>query len=59
MIADDALMNELSVATKMIPTPFTLARLKEAGQRAADDFLRMHKDDLNERGTVDLIKMFQ
>jgi NTE family protein len=59
MIADDALMNELSVATKLIPTPYTLARLKEAGQRAADDFLRLHKKDINVRSSVDLVGMFQ
>lgn len=59
MIADDGLMNELSVATKLIPTPYTLARLKEAGQRAADDFLAAHRDDLNQRSTVDLMEMFQ
>ena len=59
MIADDGLMNELSVATKLIPTPYTLARLKEAGQRAADDFLAAHRDDLNQRSTVDLVGMFQ
>ncbi len=59
MIADDALMNELSVATKMVPTPYTLARLKEAGQRAADDFLRVHKCDINTRSSVDLVEMFQ
>ncbi|MFK7764100.1 MAG: patatin-like phospholipase family protein [Roseobacter sp.] len=59
MIADDALMNELSVATKVIPTPYTLARLKAAGERAADDFLRSHKNDLNVRSSVDLVDMFQ
>ena len=59
MIADDALMNELSVATKLIPTPYTLARLKEAGQKAADDFLSAHKKDLNKRSSVDLVGMFQ
>lgn len=59
MIADDALMNDLSVATKMIPTPYTLAKLKEAGQRAADDFLAKHRDDLNQRSSVDLTEMFQ
>ncbi|MFK7743918.1 MAG: patatin-like phospholipase family protein [Roseobacter sp.] len=59
MISDDALMNELSVATKLIPTPYTLARLKEAGQRAADDFLSAHKEDINQRSTVDLVEMFQ
>lgn len=59
MIADDALMNELSVATKLVPTPFTLSRLKEAGQRAAEEFLTHHKDDLNVRSSVDLVEMFQ
>lgn len=59
MIADDALMNELSVATKLIPTPYTLATLKEAGQRAADDFLSAHKGDINKRSSVDLVEMFQ
>ncbi len=58
MIADDALMNELSVATKMVPTPFTLSRLKEAGQRAADDFLQAHKKDINKCSTADLRGMF-
>lgn len=59
MIADDALMNEMSVATKSIPTAYTLAHLKEAGQRAADDFLHAHKKDLNKRSSVDLVEMFQ
>ena len=59
MIADDGLMNELSVATKLVPTPYTLARLKEAGQRAADGLIRAHWDDLNKRATVDLVRMFQ
>ena len=59
MIADDGLMNELSVATKLIPTPYTLGRLKEAGQRAADGFLSAHFKDLNKRSTVDLVEMFQ
>ncbi|MEP2642774.1 patatin-like phospholipase family protein [Roseobacter sp.] len=59
MIADDALMNELSVATKLVPTAYTLARLKEAGQKAADEFLTHHKKDLNVRSSVDLVEMFQ
>jgi NTE family protein len=59
MIADDALMNELSVATKLVAMPYTLARLKEAGQRAADTFLEHHKQDINVRGSVDLVDMFQ
>lgn len=54
MIADDKLMREMSVATKMMPTPLTLGRLKEAGRRAADGFLEQHSGDIGERGTVDL-----
>ncbi|WP_101066472.1 patatin-like phospholipase family protein [Roseovarius salinarum] len=58
MIADDALMRELSVATKMMPTPYLLHRLKDAGRAAADAFLATHRDDLNRRGTTDLQAMF-
>lgn len=54
MIADDGLMNELSVATKLLPNPLVLARLKAAGRAAAARFLEAHKDDLGRRGTVDL-----
>lgn len=54
MIADDALMNELSVATKMVPVPVILARLRAAGQAAAAVFLGQHRGDLNVTGTVDL-----
>lgn len=58
MVADDGLMNELNVATKTVPAPVVLARLKEAGEAAADAFLAAHKDDLNQRDTVDLTEMF-
>lgn len=58
MIADDPLMNELNVATKTIPTPVVLARLRQAGEAAADAFLRDHKSDLNVCGTVNLTDMF-
>lgn len=58
MIADDALMNGLNVATKSIPTPVILARLKEAGEAAADTFLKNHKKDIGKRSTVDLAEMF-
>ena len=57
MIADDALMNDLSVATKMLPNPVVLARLKSAGEDAAERFLASHRDDLGKRGTVDLDAM--
>ncbi|MDR9394416.1 MAG: patatin-like phospholipase family protein [Roseovarius sp.] len=54
MIADDVLMRELSVATKLVPSPWLLGRLKRAGRRAAGAFLTAHAGDLNRRGTVDL-----
>ena len=42
MIADDELMRELSVATKLLPNPGIFCkRLKEAGRNAARGFLWM------------------
>ena len=58
MIADDDLMNDLNVATKQLPTPVVLSRLKAAGRAAADGFLTRHREDLNLRCTVDLEEMF-
>ena len=58
MIADDGLMNELNVATKSIPTPVVLARLRAAGQESAKAFLHAHKTDLNVHSTINLTDMF-
>ncbi|WP_394199740.1 patatin-like phospholipase family protein [Litoreibacter albidus] len=58
MISDDALMTQLSVATKSIPTPYVLKELKAAGRIAADAFLEAHFDDLGARSSVDLREMF-
>ena len=58
MIADDDLMNDLNVATKTIPSPLILARLKDAGEAAADAFLSNHKKDIGKRSTVNLTEMF-
>lgn len=58
MIADDALMAQLSVATKMIPQPYVLNELREAGERAAGHFLADHFDDLGKTSSVDLKAMF-
>jgi len=58
MVSDDALMNDLSVATKSVPNPVVLARLKFAGRQAANQFLDDHFDDLGQRDTVDLSAMF-
>ena len=54
MIADDELMNDLSAATKMVPVPSILTRLKEAGQRAAIAFLDENFDKLGKSSSVDL-----
>ena len=45
MISDDELMTELSVATKLVPNPFLLNRLKAAGRLSAEMFLEAHKAD--------------
>ncbi|MFZ7090805.1 patatin-like phospholipase family protein [Primorskyibacter sp. 2E233] len=58
MIADDALMNELSVATKVVPVPTVIAQLKAAGRRAAGDFLSEFADDIGKRQTANLRAMF-
>jgi NTE family protein len=54
IIADDALMNDLSATTKIAPTPFLLHRLRMAGQAAADRFLRDHGQNLGHAPSVDL-----
>ncbi len=58
MIADDTLMTDLSVATKLVPNPFIIKKLRDAGHAAAHRFLHHHVDDLNERATIRLDKMF-
>ena len=58
MISDDKLMTQLSVATKMVPTPYVLGELKDAGRAGADAFLHKHWGDLNNSSTVDLRSMF-
>ncbi|WP_045319998.1 patatin-like phospholipase family protein [Limimaricola cinnabarinus] len=58
MVGDDALMNDLNIATKAIPAPVILARLRAAGEAAMDRFLIDHKQDLGQRDTVDLRAMF-
>jgi len=57
MISDDALMNDLSATTKLLPTPFFLNGLRQAGWAAADRFLAEHMADLNQRSTTDISAM--
>lgn len=58
MIADDDLMNDLSVATKTVPNARLILELKEAGRAAAHAFLDAHFDDIGTSSTVDLRAMF-
>lgn len=58
MVADDALMRQLSVATKIIATPHTLHQLRQAGRSAADAFLNAHFDQIGHQSSVDLRTMF-
>lgn len=58
MILDDKLMNDLNARSKVMPGPGLLARMREAGQEAADAFLDEHADALNERDSVDLGALF-
>lgn len=59
MIADDALMNDLSVATKVVPNAHLIKKLKDAGHGAAHRFLEDHKASLNAHSTINLTEMFR
>jgi NTE family protein len=54
MVADDALMNDLSAGSKMEPTGNLIRRLHEAGRAAADRFLTDCKGSIGQAPTVDL-----
>jgi NTE family protein len=58
MISDDELMRELSVATKLVPSPFVLSELKEAGRAAAHGFLEQDGPKIGRQPSVDLREMF-
>lgn len=58
MIADDALMTDLGVASKLVPTPATLTALFDAGQVAAETFLSKEGDALGKRSTINLPDMY-
>ncbi|UWQ19252.1 patatin-like phospholipase family protein [Jannaschia sp. M317] len=58
MIADDALMRQLSVATKTVPNAAVMHQLFEAGSRAAGAFLDRDFEAIGDRSTVDLAEMF-
>lgn len=58
MIADDPLMQQLSVATKSVANPIVMAQLRAAGHRAADTFLETSFDSIGAASTIDLAEMF-
>jgi NTE family protein len=58
MIADDALMGQLSVATKIVPVAAVLHQLFEAGRDAASRFLERHHPQIGVESSVDLQAMF-
>lgn len=58
MISDDALMTDLSVASKLVPTTSTLSALFDSGQAAAEVFLNDHRDAIGKRSSVDLPEMY-
>jgi NTE family protein len=53
-IADDALMRQLGVASKVTPNKGLLLQLKAAGRAAMDRFLTDHRDRIGVEGTLDL-----
>ena len=58
MVSDDALMRQLSVATKTVANPVVMHQLRQAGHRAADAFLERSFDEIGESSTIDLAEMF-
>lgn len=58
LISDNDLMTDLSVATKTVPAPVVIYRLKEAGRAAADRFITDHAGKIGRRSSVNIEKMF-
>ena len=57
LIADDRLMNRLTAATKLAPSPALLAELKAAGRAAAEVFLGHNRDRIGHEASADLVEM--
>ena len=58
MVSDDALMRQLSVATKLVAVPQVLHQLRAAGRAAAEAFLDAHLGKVGRESSVDLRAMF-
>ncbi len=59
MVADDDLMQSLSVVSKILPTPSILLNLKAAGRIAAENFLTNHRDKIGKSSSVDMPAMYE
>jgi NTE family protein len=58
LVSDDALMTEMTGATKLSPSPQLFARLRAAGHAAADGFLTDHRSKLGNEASLDLSALF-
>lgn len=58
LIADDAVMTDLSASTKLSPNPGLITLLHDAGRAACDSFISRHRADLGQRATLDLPALF-
>jgi NTE family protein len=58
LIADSALMADLSATTKLLPTRSLLRRLHRAGRRAADRFLKDHGDSIGRAASIDVAALY-
>ena len=52
------LMNDLSVATKIVPNGYIMGTLRDAGARAAQNFLDRHFDRIGTGDSIDMRDMF-
>ncbi len=57
-VSDDALMNQLGIASKMTPNRALLLQLRDAGSAAMDRFLTEHGGQIGQSSTVNLRAMF-
>lgn len=58
LIADDAVMADLSASTKLSPNPGLITLLHDTGRAACDSFISRHRADLGHRATLDLPALF-
>ena len=58
MVADDVLMRQLSVATKIVAVPHVLHQLRQAGRAAAEAFLDAHLGAIGNHSSIDMPAMF-